>query len=181
VKKILLHVCCGVCSAWPTEKLRSEGYEPSWFFYNPNIHPREEYDRRLEAVRAAANVLGCPLIEGPYDHDAWLSGVAGMEGEPEGGSRCCVCFRFRMTAAFRKAAASGMQLFATTLTVSPHKNASLVNAIGAGISASMFLPCDFKKEDGFKRTQRFARERMLYRQGYCGCEFSSPGRSPRSP
>ncbi len=172
MKKILLHVCCGVCAGWPVTKLREEGFEPVCYFFNPNIGPVEEYERRLGAARVACAAHKCELIEGAYDHDGWLARVSGMEEMPEGGSRCAVCFRLRLAGARDKAKEETGGLFTTTLTVSSHKNAELINAIGTSLSLDGFLRMDFKKEDGFKKTSQFARDHNLYRQHYCGCPFS---------
>jgi epoxyqueuosine reductase len=171
--RILVHVCCGVCSGWPIEKLRGDGYEVYCYFYNPNIAPRDEYVRRCAAARAAAEFSGCSFIEGAYDHFAWLNAVRGMEGQPEGGARCAVCFRFRLSSALAKSRETGVDLFTSTLTVSSHKNAELINAIGSSLSPDRFLSADFKKQDGFKKTSQFARDHSLYRQNYCGCPFSA--------
>jgi epoxyqueuosine reductase len=172
MKQILLHVCCGVCAGWPIEKLRADGYEVTCYFYNPNIAPCEEYERRCGAARAAAKVYGCSFLEGEYNHAAWRGRVAGMESQPEGGSRCALCFRLRLSAAHAKAQEIAADFFATTLTVSSHKNAAIVNAIGVSLSPQQFLVVDFKKQDGFKKTSQFAHNHSLYRQTYCGCPFS---------
>jgi epoxyqueuosine reductase len=179
MKKVLLHVCCGVCAGWPIEKLRLDGYEVTCYFYNPNVAPRDEYERRCAAARQAAETQQCIFLEGEYDHGAWLNCVAGMENEPEGGRRCAVCFRHRLFAASAMARQVNADYFATTLTVSAHKNALVVNAIGSSLSSISYLPEDFKKKDGFRKTSQFARDHGLYRQDYCGCPFSR--RSISSP
>lgn len=172
MKKILLHVCCGVCAGWPVEKLRQNGYDVTCFFYNPNVAPLEEYERRRDAARSAAEACGCGFLEGAYDHDEWMRRVSGMELLREGGARCAVCFRIRLAVAAAKAAELTSGVFTTTLTVSSHKNAILVNAIGISLSPLGFLAEDFKKQDGFKKTSQFAHDHGLYRQDYCGCPFS---------
>ncbi|MGE5308421.1 MAG: epoxyqueuosine reductase QueH [Deltaproteobacteria bacterium] len=170
--KVLLHVCCGVCAGWPAAKLRADGYDVTCFFYNPNVTPKEEYDRRRDAARKAAEAEGFAFIEGPYDHERWLEHVHGLEGEPEGGQRCVACYRLRLSAALARAGEISAGSFATTLTVSPHKNAEIINAVGTSLSAHGFLPYNFKKQDGFRRTCRFADSLSLYRQDYCGCLYS---------
>jgi len=172
MKKVLLHVCCGVCAGWPTEKLRADGYAVSWIFYNPNISPSEEYARRLDTCRAAAVAAGVPVIEAPYENAAWDALVEGMGAEPEGGARCLVCFRHRIGYVGARSKELGFDLFATTLSVSPHKNAAAINAVGVAAGGARFLPLDFKKGGGFGRTMELARERGLYRQDYCGCVYS---------
>ncbi len=187
-KDIFLHICCGVCSSWPGERLKAEATGEPWtvdrepqetrpllkgFFYNPNIYPREEYDRRLGVARQVADILGFELIEGPYDHEAWLKAVAGLESEKEGGARCSVCYEYRLKETAKIAAEHGIEHFTTTLTVSRHKNSKVINEIGKKVGADSFLPYDFKKMDGAKKTSVFARAHDLYCQRYCGCEFSN--------
>ena len=176
--ELLLHVCCGPCSTEVIERLASENYLVL-FFFNPNIFPAEEHDRRLAEAERYAVSHGHRFVPGERDHDRWLAAVKGLEGEPEGGKRCAVCFAFRLEAAAEKAREEGAGLFSTTLTISPHKNAASVNAAGeeAGRKAGVrFLAADFKKKDGFLRSCRLAKEAGMYRQEYCGCEFSNPAR-----
>jgi predicted adenine nucleotide alpha hydrolase (AANH) superfamily ATPase len=174
MKKVLLHICCGVCAAGVVEKLRQDGYKVVGFFYNPNIYPAEEYARRLEVVREASRLLDFDLIEGSHGHDLWLEQVKGLEEEKEGGRRCSVCFQVRLRATLDKAREMGIAHIATTLSVSPHKNVLEINKIGSLLSEG-FLTYDFKKEDGFKKTMDFAKLHDFYRQQYCGCEFSIKG------
>lgn len=171
-EKILLHICCGVCCGQAVKKLQEDGYEVVGYFYNPNIRPREEYDRRLQAAQQACACLGIQLIEGEYDSGSWDEAVRGLEAEPEGGKRCPVCFRLRISRTLEKASQLGITLVASTLSISPHKNTAQINAIGSELGAGRFAPYDFKKQDGFKKTSDFAREHGLYRQHYCGCRFS---------
>jgi epoxyqueuosine reductase len=172
MKKVLLHICCGVCSAGCVQKLRNDGFEVTGFFYNPNIHPEAEYLKRLETVKEAAKELNIELIAGPYDKDDWVLSVQGLEKEPEGGRRCEICFKIRLSATAGLARDKGFDYFATTLSISPHKNVKVINDIGRLLSPNGFLEYDFKKEDGFKKTMDFAKGRNLYRQHYCGCFFS---------
>lgn len=169
---VLLHVCCGVCMGWPVQKLRDAGYCVTGYFFNPNIHPEEEYLKRLEAARKMADSLEMELIEGDYRHDEWLKAVAGFESEKEGGKRCELCFKFRLEAAHEKSKEIEAYKFSSTLTVSPHKDFEVVSAVGRRTSDKRFLPFDFKKEDGFKKTREIAKHHSLYCQNYCGCEFS---------
>jgi predicted adenine nucleotide alpha hydrolase (AANH) superfamily ATPase len=174
MKKILLHVCCGPCSTEVINRLAADN-ELVLFFYNPNIFPKEEYERRLaEAERFAAG-RNIRFIRGDWEHENWLRAVKGLEQEPEGGKRCAACFEFRLGKAAMMARQQGADGFTTTLTISPHKQAADVNSAGKeagdreGVS---FIPEDFKKKDGFLKSCRAASEAGMYRQDYCGCEFS---------
>jgi predicted adenine nucleotide alpha hydrolase (AANH) superfamily ATPase len=173
--KVLLHICCGVCAGSVVERLLKEGHNVTGYFYNPNIHPREEYERRLEVARIVANRLGIQLLEGEYAPEHWLKEVVGLEKEPEGGQRCEVCYWFRLRETHRFALEKGFQVFTTTLTVSPHKPAAVVNRIGEAIGGDKFLARDFKKQDGFKRANEIAKTLGVYRQHYCGCLYSMAG------
>ena len=173
-RRLLLHVCCGPCSTEVIERL-AQDHELVLYFFNPNIFPNEEHDRRLAEAERYAVAHGHRFIRGEWDHDAWLAAVKGLEAEPEGGKRCDACFAYRLGESARLAREEGAAIFTTTLTISPHKNAALVNAAGeeAGRKAGVaFLAADFKKKDGFLKSCQKAREAGMYRQEYCGCEFS---------
>jgi len=173
-KKILLHSCCGPCSTSVVENLVNY-FDVSIFFYNPNIFPREEYEKRLSTEKLFCEKLSIKIIEGSYDHDEWLKAVAGLEGEREGEKRCEICFNFRLAKTASLAKEKGFDLFSTTLSVSPHKSFSIISHIGKDLEAEFgvkFLDRDFKKGDGFKRSIDLSKEHSLYRQKYCGCEFS---------
>ena len=157
------------------------------FFSNCNIDTREEFERRLAAARALGAADGVEVVADDYDHADWLEQVAqGFEHEPEKGARCARCFRYALARTAAYAAAHGFDGFTSSLTVSPHKVSSMVFAAGedaawtAGVkscgggasAAPKFLPVDFKKKDGFLLSTRRAAELGLYRQSYCGCEFS---------
>jgi predicted adenine nucleotide alpha hydrolase (AANH) superfamily ATPase len=180
VKKVLLHICCGVCAAGASEQLLSEGFEVTGYFYNPNIYPYEEYRRRLEATRKVAEELNFPLEEGLYLPDDWMAAVESLKEEPEGGKRCEVCFRYRLDDAFRRLDGTDFDYFTTTLTIGPRKPAEIVNKIGLEIGGERFLRRDFKKKAGFQRANALAREWGIHRQHYCGCIYSirslEPGR-----
>ncbi|MBF0216805.1 MAG: epoxyqueuosine reductase QueH [Candidatus Omnitrophica bacterium] len=169
---ILLHICCGVCSASVVERLKSEGHTVTGYFYNPNIWPPEEYLKRLDIARAVSREMDFTLHEGVYEHDIWLGRVKGMEGGPEGGKRCGECFRMRLNRTFEIFRKGGYDVFTTTLTVSPVKDKDVVNGIGEEIAGDKFLRADFKKKGGYQRSLAIAKEMGLYRQNYCGCEFS---------
>lgn len=170
--KILLHICCAVCATTCVERLREEGYEVSGFFYNPNIHPEEEYSRRLEETNRLSRTMGFSLIVGDYDTDNWSRQIRGWEKEPEGGRRCSECFRLRLERTKKMTDEKGISAFITTLTLSPHKSAQLINEIGRDIGNNKFLVRDLKKQDGFKRAQQLSKQYNLYHQNYCGCLYS---------
>ena len=173
--RLLLHSCCGPCSSYVLEYL-TRYFEVFLSYYNPNIQPRAEYDLRLEnQLCVLGRMPGVTLVPCGYDGGAYDEAVRGLEDEPEGGARCTECFALRLDFAAREAGRLGCDYFATTLTVSPHKDAQRINAIGealAGKYGVKWLPGDFKKRDGYKRSIELSREFGLYRQNYCGCLFS---------
>jgi len=170
--RIVLHICCGVCAAGAAAALAEEGNQVLGYFCNPNIHPAEEYQRRLQAACQAAEKLGFPLEAGPYEPEEWLKKTELLNAEPEGGKRCQLCYRFRLESTYLHLKECGADAFTTTLTISPHKPAATINKIGREIGGEKFLARDFKKKEGFKRAMESAKEWGLYRQNYCGCIFS---------
>lgn len=173
-KKILLHICCGICASSVIERLKNEGWNVEGFFYNPNIHPEEEYKKRLESIKLLLTKIGVTLIEGNYDKEDWFKRIEGLEKEKEGGKRCRICFEMRLRETLKEAKRRNIQYFTTTLTVSPHKNSLTINNIGQTIDKDSFIAIDFKKKDGFKRAMDLSKEYNLYHQNYCGCIFSLP-------
>lgn len=182
--RLLLHSCCGPCSSYCLEYLKDH-FEITVFYYNPNIYPFEEYEHRLSEQERLINEMkdelntDIRLLTIPYDHEEFLCAAKGLENEKEGGARCSKCFELRLKKTAETAVTMNMDYFATTLTVSPHKNADLINRIGektalelAGTSGLMWLPSDFKKNDGYKRSIELSKKYGLYRQNYCGCSFS---------
>lgn len=169
---ILLHICCGICAAPVAERLMRDGHRVTGFFYNPNIHPEDEYGRRLEVARRVAKEVGFELIEGPYDRERWFEAVKGKEYSPEGGARCIVCYEMRLRKTYEQMRKKNLDAFTTTLTVSPHKAAETINKVGMDIGGEKFLLFDFKKRGGFQRATELAKEWGLYRQHYCGCIHS---------
>ena len=170
--RLLLHACCAPCASWPLEAL-SDRLEITVFYYNPNIMPREEYEKLLGEFDKLRR-YPFHLIAEPWDNEAYLAAVRGREGDPEGGARCSLCFRLRLGRTAALAKAEGFDFFTTTLTVSPHKNAELINAIGVELGESCgaaWLPSDFKKREGYKRSIELCRELGIYRQNYCGCRL----------
>lgn len=176
---LLLHSCCGPCSSYVLSCL-TEYFQVTVLFYNPNIFPEEEYRKRLsEQARLIREAYGerVGLLTLPYVHQEFTDAAKGLEQEPEGGLRCEKCFDLRLRKTAQTAAEGGFSYFATTLTVSPHKNALLLNRAGkdaesAVSSASVFLESDFKKKNGYLRSIELSKQYDLYRQRYCGCEYS---------
>ena len=169
-KRILVHVCCGPCSTSSVERLLSEGYEPVLFFSDSNIFPHAEFLKRYENLLIVAGHYGLETILDDYDHEAWREAVKGHEGDREHGERCSLCFRFNLLRTAAKARELGIDEFTTTLTVSRFKSSAAIFREGEDLEG--FQKIDFKKKDGFNRSVLLAKEFGLYRQNYCGCEFS---------
>ena len=180
-KKLLLHSCCAPCSSYCMEYLR-QYFDLTVFYYNPNIMQETEYRKRVEEQQRLVNCYNqkqglnqISFLEGTYDPENYLSAVRGMEDTPERGPRCTECFRLRLEETAKVAKQMEMDYFTTTLTISPLKNAQLINQIGNRIGEEMgiaFLPSDFKKNNGYLRSIELSKEYNLYRQDYCGCDFS---------
>ncbi len=174
--KVLVHCCCAPDALYCLKKLLDEGnYDPSAYFYNPNIYPEDEYRKRLGDMVRVARELGVPLVEGDYEPGKFTEFIAGHENELEGGYRCARCFDLRLgnTALYTKE--HGFDAYTSTLTVSPHKSASLIRYFGmknADEGSTEFIFIDFKKGGGFQESVRLSKEMGLYRQKYCGCEYS---------
>ena len=176
--RLLLQSCCGPCSSYVLEAL-TPYFRVTVLYYNPNIQPRAEYDLRLENQRKIIAALPTPsavdILECDYDGEKYDAAVKGLEAEPEGGARCTVCFRLRLEETAKRASELGYDWFCTTLTVSPHKDAERLNQIGRTLGERYgvpFLPSDFKKREGYKRSIQLSKEYELYRQDYCGCLYS---------
>ncbi len=167
---ILLHVCCGPCSTTCVERLIDEGWSVVLYFSNSNIYPEAEHEKRYGELLKVAALHGLEVIKERYDHERWLRCISGLEGEREGGSRCSRCFAYNLAQAHDKAVELGIEHFTTTLTVSRFKNSSRIFAVGEQFDG--FKAIDFKKRGGFENSARLAKELGLYRQHYCGCEFS---------
>ena len=174
MSKILLHICCGPCASACIERLREEGFDVTLFFSNANIAPQEEYEHRRETAKRLAEFTDTPFIEDAgASHAEWLEKVAkGFENEPEGGARCRRCFAFNLARAAAYAKAHGFEKFTTSLTVSPHKRSETVFEAGREVGGGAFAEENFKKRDGFRRSLELSAQYGLYRQNYCGCEFS---------
>ncbi|MBP5271580.1 MAG: epoxyqueuosine reductase QueH [Clostridia bacterium] len=178
--RLLLHSCCGPCSSYVLDYL-VDRFDITVLYYNPCIAPAEEYEHRKRVQKGlieAMNARGKHIrfTDLPYDHQSFLDAVAGHEEDPEGGARCGLCFEQRLRKAAETARDGGYDWFCTTLTVSPHKNAEVLSRLGTELGEAVgvpFLPSDFKKRNGYQKSIELSREYSLYRQNYCGCEFSS--------
>lgn len=177
-KKLLLHACCAPCSSYVLEYL-TEYFDISVFYYNPNISPYPEYEKRISELKRLMREM--PLsgktdfIDGKYDPESFIAVADGLEQLPEGGERCFRCYRLRMEEAAKTALEQGFDYFTTTLSISPHKNAEKINEIGQELEQKYgirYLYADFKKRDGYKRSIQLSHEYGLYRQNYCGCIYS---------
>lgn len=175
--KILLHSCCAPCSSHCIEILRRYNADIDILYYNPNIFPEQEYIKRKEEQKRLLSEAfpQVNLIDCDYNADEFYDAARGYEACEEGGERCSKCFYLRLDKTAREAKRGGYNYFATTLTVSPHKNSAVINGIGYEISRLEgvdFLPSDFKKKEGYKRSIELSGRYNLYRQNYCGCIFS---------
>ncbi len=174
-KKVVLHACCAVCLGHPHRLLRELGYEVEVLFYNPNIFPIEEYQRRKAEVERFCSLTNTQLKIIEDEPAVYYNFVEGLESEPERGLRCERCFELRMEKTAQYASNIGADCFSTTLSVSPHKSFSQIK-LAAQTAARKYnidyLAVDFKKQNGFKQTSEIANGYGFYRQNYCGCEFS---------
>ena len=170
---ILIHACCGICSGYPISLLKEMGYEPIVYFYNPNLDTKEEFKRRLDAQKTVCQYHNVELLTEPYNHNEFLSEINGLENEPERGKRCGKCINIRLKKTAYKAKELEIKFYTTSLVISPHKDFKKIAEIGADNAIDVeFLAIDFKKKDGFLKTNNLAKELGLYRQKYCGCEFA---------
>jgi len=172
MKKVLLHICCGVCAFACIERLKKEGFHIEGIFFNPNIHPAREYIKRKKVAIEVSTISNIKLIEAEYRADDWFRECHLLADEPEGARRCLVCYRLRLKRTFEVCCDKKFDYFTTTLTISPHKNSEQILEIGKSLGKDKFLSFDFKKDEGFKNTIEFAKKHNLYRQNYCGCVYS---------
>ena len=174
---LLLHSCCGPCSSYVIGYLM-EFFNIYIFYCNPNIYPEKEYFKRKEEqlkLLSYTDFKDIKFVDCEYDHLSFLEKVRGYEQSLEGGKRCDICFKVRLQEAVKTAKRLNIDYFSTTLTVSPHKNAEKINTIGKALGNKYFcnyLVSDFKKKDGYKKSIELSKKYNLYRQNYCGCEFS---------
>ncbi len=175
---LLLHSCCAPCSSYVLEYLAP--YFTIWdFYYNPNISPKKEYEDRKEELVRLIKEMGLStqvtFLEGTYQPEDFFAMAKGLEDLPEGGERCFRCYEMRLKESAKIAREQGAEYFATTLTISPLKNAQKLNEIGEKLAEEYgvkYLPSDFKKKNGYKRSVELSAQYELYRQNYCGCVFS---------
>jgi hypothetical protein len=173
--KILLHACCGICSGYPISLLKDMGYLPIVYFYNPNIFPESEYQKRLEAQKILCKHFDCELVEGEYEPEIYYDYVKGLEDEPEKGARCDKCFALRLKKSAQLAQRLGINTFTTSMVISPHKNYEKLTKIGNSIAEKYdlkYFSLNFRKNDGFLKTNNISKSLNLYRQNYCGCKFA---------
>ena len=175
---LLLHSCCAPCSSYVLKYL-SNYFKITLLYFNPNISPREEYEKRVSEqkrlIREMPVKYPVKFIEGRYEPMEFYDAVKGLEKEPEGGARCMVCYELRLREAAKYAALGRYDYFTTTLSISPLKNAQKINEIGEKLGAEYgvcHLPSDFKKREGYKQSVELSKEYGLYRQNFCGCVFS---------
>lgn len=186
VPTLLLHSCCAPCSSYVLEYL-SEYFRITVLYYNPNIYPDTEYYTRAQEqmrfIQALPVRYPVQFMESDYIPEDFYGCTKGMEHFPEGGGRCFVCYRLRLSETARRASEGGYDYFASTLSISPLKNAEKLNEIGEQLAEQyqlLWLPNDFKKKNGYKRSTELSREYGLYRQDYCGCIYSLRKRHPES-
>lgn len=173
-KKILVHICCAPDALYVLDILKND-FDVSGYFYNPNIHPKEEYDLRLSEARRVAQSLNVFLYEDKYDTDRWYSITQKYQLEAEKGKRCDICYAMRLEKTALKAKDLNFESFTTVMSLSPMKKADVLNKIGlmfAQRHGIEFLEANFKKKDGFRKSVELSKRHNLYRQNYCGCEFS---------
>jgi len=175
--RLLLHVCCAPCSSYVLEYINSF-FDITAYFYNPNISSPEEFSHRESELKRFVSEFGLKNVTikvEPYDHSEFLKIAKGKETLPEGGRRCYECYKLRLFKTALEAEKGGYDYFTTTLSISPHKNAVWLNELGAEaekLCKAKYLYSDFKKKNGYKRSCELSREYKLYRQSFCGCEFS---------
>ena len=176
--RLLLHSCCAPCSSYTLEYL-SQYFDITVYYFNPNISPEEEFEKRFAEQKRLIEALPAKhpvkLVKGDYDYAVFTEMAKGLEDVPEGGERCFKCYRLRLEAAAALAKAEGFDYFCTTLSISPLKNSQKINEIGYETAEKYgvkWLPSDFKKREGYKRSIELSREYGLYRQNFCGCAFS---------
>lgn len=177
---LLLHVCCAPCSSAVLERLL-EHFKITIYYYNPNISPYTEYEKRILELKRLIDELGynIDVIDGPYEEDRFNKLAIGLESEPEGGIRCSKCYHLRLDSTAAMAKELEFDYFTTTLSISPYKDASKLNQIGEVLERQYGVPylySDFKKKDGYKRSIELSHIYKLYRQDYCGCIYSKEAR-----
>ena len=183
---LLIHACCAPCSSACLEYL-NKYFKITVFYYNPNISPKSEFDKRLAEEKRLLKSMPfenpVDIIAGEYDYNEFLSIARGLEAVPEGGERCFKCYRLRLEQAARYAADHGFDWYCTTLSISPMKDPVRLNDLGTALGQQYgvaYLPSEFRKKDGYKRSLQLSAEYGLYRQDYCGCVFSKQEREAQA-
>ena len=178
--KLLLHSCCAPCSSAVIERLKPD-FDVTVFYYNPNIYPQVEYERRREEQIMYCQKIGVAVIVGDYVPSNFSAAIRGQEHMPERSPRCFSCYKFRLEKTADLAKEKGFEYFTTTLSVSPHKNANWINEIGKSLETDSckFSESNFKKQNGYLRSLQLSKENGFYRQDYCGCEMSFLARKNR--
>lgn len=185
-KKLLLHACCAPCLSqsyifvsgqdkWERVLPEEPHFDITVYYYNPNVHPKSEYQTRLAEVKRLCEIFKCPVIEGPYEPKKWFEDANPLADEPERGKRCQFCIGMRLDKVFEYAASHGFETVATTLTISPYKDARFIHSKGQELSEKYgveYLKADFKKQEGYKKSIVLSKKYNLYRQHYCGCIYS---------
>lgn len=172
--KLLLHSCCAPCSSFVIERLK-DAFELTVYYYNPNLDSQKEFELRSEEQKRLCELFNVDCVIVPFNPEEFLSQVKGLENDKEGGARCAKCFYLRLKKSAQAAKDGGYDYFTTTLTISPLKNANMLNQIGGALAKEIgvqFLPSDFKKKNGYYRSIELSKQYELYRQNYCGCIFS---------
>ena len=184
MSSILLHTCCSPCACHPIKKLADQGYQVTLFYYNPNIHPTDEYQLRLNELKKYLNKLkNIKIIEGKYEPKKWFELIKGLEDEPEKGKRCDICYQMRLAETAKIARGKRFDYFGSTLSISPHKKAVKISELGNIIAKEYgvkFFDKDWKKMEGFKQACLIAKQENFYRQDYCGCVYSKTNKFSKS-
>lgn len=174
-EKLLLHICCAPDAVFAVKQFRDIDGSIAGYFYNPNIHPEEEYNFRLREMEELAEKMDLRLFTGEYDREVWFELTEGLEDEPERGERCRICIRKRLKKTAKKAESEGFDAFASVLTNSPHKDLDMINSLGKRLGEEhgiKYLKSFFRKSEGFKKSVELSEQFQLYRQSYCGCIYS---------
>lgn len=176
-KRILLHSCCAICASGILKQLLAKGFSPTLFFYNPNIWPKNEYQKRKKAIENLAKIFSLKLEVGKYEPEKWFEKIKRYQKEKEGGKRCKICFCFRLSETVNFAKDNSFPFFSTTLIASPYKSEKIItkiakNIAGQNISFISFKELEISKERNWQLSNSFAKKYNFYRQKYCGCLFS---------
>jgi hypothetical protein len=174
-KKLLFHVCCAPCSGLLSRQLRAE-YDVTVYFDNPNIWPEEEFNKRAHEAKEFFAGEGVDFILAKWEHDTWQELVDGLEHEPERGKRCKLCYHYRLENTAKFASQNSFNYFATSLSISPHKEEKVINNLGRALGKKYgveFLDGNWRADSGYQKSVEFSKEQGFYRQKYCGCEYGS--------